>query len=127
MPLFYCLCLLASAILAMTLVFNIVSIVETDTMSDVIRQLEISALAALVLGVGYWLAVKVFCIRNWDFLFFVKVGSYGGYYCFCMISACGLIDLFVTDRLSGIRTLVGLALTATVALCPQVAKKLKRR
>ena len=126
-PVFYFWCLLASAILAMTLVFNIVSIVEIDTMSNAIGQLKIGALAALILGVGYWLIVKVFRIRNWDFLFSVKVGFYGGYYCSCMISACGLIGLFAADKLSGIGTLIGLALAATLALCPQVVKKLKRR
>lgn len=126
-PVFYFLCLLASAILAMTLVLNIVSIVEIDTMSDAIGQLKIGALVALVLGVGYWLIVKVFRIRNWDFLFFVKLGFYGGYYCSCMISACGLIGLFAADKLSGIGTLIGLALAATLALCPQAVKKLKRR
>lgn len=126
-PVFYFLCLLASAILAMTLVFNIVSIVEIDTMSDAIGQLKIGALAALILGVGYRLIVKVFRIRNWDFLFSVKVGFYGGYYSCCMAYACVLISNYTTDELTGVRVLIGLVLIATLAFCPQAVKKLKRR
>ncbi|MBO5038750.1 MAG: hypothetical protein J6B00_03755 [Alphaproteobacteria bacterium] len=126
-PLFDFLCLIISAALTMALVIGIVSIVKLDTASDVVAQLGICTAIAFILGVGYWLIARVFRIHTKDLLFFVTAGFYGGYYSCCIAYACVLISNYTTDELTGVRVLIGLALTATLAFCPQAVKKLKRR
>lgn len=124
---FKLLCMLVPAVLAAGMVISIIALVETDTETEFLVQLGKGAIIALILSFGYWLTIRVFCIRNEMFLGAIILGFFAGYYTACVLSCFGLVALYAEHINTGIKTFIGLALTAVLVFCPHEAKKLKRK